>query len=117
MVTITIVGDVLHLEIEGSDKLWALKSRLEVPLAHISGVRVHPPEGDDWWKGWKLGGTQLGQFTAGHFYYHGRHVFWDVHNPERSIGLTLNDERYSELVLEVENPDAEVSRISQALHI
>ncbi|HEU4698928.1 MAG TPA: hypothetical protein VFS40_07105 [Gemmatimonadales bacterium] len=42
MVTIEIRDGTLHVEVEGWDKLWALKSRLAVPLAHVRAVRADP---------------------------------------------------------------------------
>ena len=41
MVEITITDGVARFEIEGLDKLWAFKSRLEIPLAHIRDTQTH----------------------------------------------------------------------------
>ena len=38
MVTVTVEGDKAHFEVEGTHRLWALRSRLEIPLEHISRV-------------------------------------------------------------------------------
>jgi hypothetical protein len=38
MSKVHIDGDSLIVEIEGSDKLWALKSRLIIPLANVLGA-------------------------------------------------------------------------------
>jgi hypothetical protein len=37
-----IDGDSLIVEIEGSDKLWALKNRLIIPLANVLGATADP---------------------------------------------------------------------------
>ena len=42
VVQITVADGVATLEVQGLDKLWSLKSRLEIPLAHIRGVRADP---------------------------------------------------------------------------
>jgi hypothetical protein len=42
--------------------------------------------------------------TAGTFYQDGKRVFWDVHSPEAAIVITLTDETYNELVIEVADP-------------
>ena len=52
----------------------------------------------------------------GTFYRHGERVFWDVHHPERAIAISLRNERYTKLVVEVEDPDATVAAIEGALH-
>ena len=53
--------------------------------------------------------------TAGTFYQHGKRVFWDVHNPERTIVIDLKDERYNELIVEVEDPNFAVDLVKAAL--
>ena len=55
MVEISITDDHLHLEVKGWDKLWAFKSQLDIPLAHIRGVRHDPNAADvsGWWHGSK----------------------------------------------------------------
>ncbi|MGD0993156.1 MAG: hypothetical protein ABR998_11845 [Gemmatimonadales bacterium] len=105
MVRMTISGGVASFEIEGLDKLWSLKSRLEIPLAHIRGVRMDPEIARGWWHGIKAPGTNVpGVLTAGTFYQHGKRVFWDVHDPERTVIIELADERYDELIIEVADP-------------
>jgi hypothetical protein len=42
--------------------------------------------------------------TAGTFFQDGDRVFWDVHDPEKTVVIRLEDERYARLVIEVEDP-------------
>ena len=64
----------------------------------------------------RLPGTNVpGVITAGTFYQDGKRVFWDVHHPENTIVIDLHDERYSNLIVEVEEPDAAVRLIRTAL--
>jgi len=42
-------------------------------------------------------------------------VFWDVRHPERTIVVDLDHEHYRKLVIEVENIDAAVATIEQAI--
>jgi hypothetical protein len=56
-----------------------------------------------------------GVVTAGTFYQEGEHVFWDVHDPEKSVVIQLRDERYARLVIEVEDPPATAAAIRRAL--
>ncbi|HEV2398575.1 MAG TPA: hypothetical protein VGS27_16645 [Candidatus Sulfotelmatobacter sp.] len=61
-------------------------------------------------------GTNVpGVITAGTFYEDDKRVFWDVHHPEKTIVIDLHDERYSELIVEVADPDAAVKLIQSAL--
>lgn len=116
MVDLTIAEGKLTLHVRGADKLWAFKSSLEIPLAHIAGVRADPEAARGWYHGIRMPGTNLpGVITAGTFYQDGQRVFWDVHDPGNTIVIDLHDDRYNELVVEVENPAQAVTLIRNAL--
>ena len=115
MVSISVQDAIVVFEVEGLDKLWALKSRLEVPVERIRGVRADPEIARGWWKGLRLPGTHIpGLITAGTFYQSGRWVFWDVHDPAGTIVVDLADDRYDALVVEVADPAAAVAKIEAA---
>ncbi len=116
MVDLSIAEGKLRLRVRGADKLWAFKSSLEIPLVHIASVRADPEAARGWYHGIRMPGTSVpGVITAGTFYQDGKRVFWDVHNPEKTIVIDLNDERYNELVIEVDDPDAAVKLIQNVL--
>ncbi len=116
MVEVSIHGDRVRFEVEGWDRLWALKSQLELPLAHVTGVRADPEPARGWWHGVRLPGTQIpGVLTAGSFYQDGGFVFYDVHDPERTVVIELDHEHYQRLVIEVADPAAVVDRLRSAL--
>jgi len=118
MVEITVTKSKLVLNVLGADKLWALKSTLEIPLAHISGVLADPEVARGWWHGVRLPGTNLpGVITAGTFHQHGKCIFWDVHHPENTIVISLHDERYNQLIVEVADPCTTVQTIQKALQL
>ena len=56
-----------------------------------------------------------GIITAGTFFQDGDRVFWDVRDPEKTIVIRLEDERYTRLVIEVEDPRATVAAIEEAI--
>jgi len=116
MVNVTIEQDRAIFEVQGWDKLWALRSQLQIPLEHIADVEFDPDQVGRWWHGWKLAGADLpGVFAAGTFYYRGELVFWDVHDPSHTIVVSLKDERYKKLIVEVEAPSEVVSRLRAAI--
>jgi hypothetical protein len=116
MVNVSIESDRVRFEVEGWDKLWSLKSRLEIPLAHIRDVRIDPEPARGWWHGLRMPGTQIpGLLTAGSFYQHGGFVFYDVHDPERTIVFDLDHEHYQRLVIEVENPERIAAEVRTAI--
>lgn len=116
MVDLSIAEGKLTLHVRGADQLWALKSSLEIPLAHITGVRADPEVARGWYHGMRLPGTNIpGVITAGTFYQDGKRVFWDVHHPENTIVIDLHDERFKQLIVEVKDPVAAVSLVQGAL--
>jgi hypothetical protein len=116
MVDLSIAEGKLTLHVRRADKLWAFKSSLEIPLVHIAGVRADPESARGWYHGIRMPGTNVpGVITAGTFYQDGKRVFWDVHRPEKTIVIDLRDERYNELVVEVDDPEAAVRLIQNAL--
>jgi hypothetical protein len=116
MAQIELTQDQLIVHITGADQLWALKNRLEIPLAHVTGAQPAEAEAREWLHGIKVGGTHVpGVISAGRFYQQGKLVFWDVHRAERAIAISLRDERYSRLIIEVDDPAAAIATIHAAL--
>ena len=116
MAEVELAEDALIVHVRGMDQLWALRSRLEIPLSHVVGAHADPQEAQWWWRGTRIGGTHMpGVVAAGTFYQEGERVFWDVHDPEKTVVIRLKDERYARLVIEVEDPPATVAAIQEAL--
>jgi hypothetical protein len=116
MVEIAIEGDKAVFQVQGWDKLWSLRSRLEIPLRHIHGVDADPKPAMGWFQGFKVAGANIPNiFRAGIFYQEGNLVFWDVQNPEKTIVVELADERFAKLIVEVPAPDVAVSVIKNAM--
>jgi hypothetical protein len=116
MVTIEITDKSLVMHVEGWDKLWSFKSRLEVPLAHVRGIEPDEAEARSWSHGLRAPGTFVpGVITAGTFYQHGERVFWDVHHPEKAVAISLDHERYQKLVVEVADVDATLKAVRAAI--
>jgi len=116
MVEVRIESDRAVFEVEGWDKLWAFRSRLEIPLSHITGAHIDDEAARGWWHGVRLGGADLpGLITAGTFYRKGRLVFFDVHKPEQTIVVDLDHEHYDQLILQVRDPQEAVRTITDAI--
>lgn len=116
MVEITITADAILFEVEGWDKIWSLRSKLTIPLTHIRDAYSDPEPAMGWFDGLKISGTAVPNiFRAGTFYQEGEWVFWDVADPENTIVIELEHERYKKLIVEVENPPREVKKIKAAI--
>lgn len=116
MVEISIADGIAVFDVHGMDKFWALKSQIQVPLVHITAVTIDPEAARGWWHGLRMPGTQIpGVLTAGTFYQHGRRVFYDVHDTDNTIVISLNHEKFDQLVVEVADPEAEVKKLTSAI--
>lgn len=114
MALVGIVGDDLVVTIEGLDKLWALTSRLVIPLRCVRGATADPGAAKEP-KGRRGPGTRLpGVVTAGSFQIDGDRIFWDVHDPAKAVVIELEDQRYDRLVIEVADPAATVALVERA---
>lgn len=112
MVQVEREGEKVVFQVVGLHKMWALKSRLEIPMENIRGARKDP-KAVHGWKGWKAPGTYLpGLITAGTFYHDGRRIFWDVCHAENAVVVDLDDEDYQQLIIEVADPDAVVKLLT-----
>ncbi|MGW3077244.1 hypothetical protein [Kitasatospora sp. NPDC001132] len=115
MAHVSVDGGNLIVEIEGLDKLWALKSRLTIPLAHVRGATEDPGIAKEP-KGLRAPGTHVpGVVTAGTFHVDGERIFWDVRDPAKAVVIQLADERYARLVIQVSDPRATVALVEHAL--
>jgi hypothetical protein len=114
MATISVQGQDLVVEMNGMDKVWSLKSKLTIPLAHVRGATVDPGIlGEP--KGLRAPGTHLpGVITAGTFHQDGEKVFWAVRDALKAVVVELADEHYTRLVVEVDDPRAVVAMVEQA---
>jgi hypothetical protein len=113
---VELTEKALIVHVRGMDRLWALKSRLEIPLAHVVSAESDPEVAQGWSKSIRAPGTHVpGVITAGTFYQEGERVFWDVHDPEKTIVIRLKDETYARLVIEVDDPPATAAAIQAVL--
>jgi len=117
MVNVNVEDGKLVLTLEGLDKLWAMKSRLAIPLSNVSAVRADAKiAAEKGHTGFKLAGARLGErLIAGSFRQEGQTVFWDVHDAAKVIVLDLHDEHYAQLIVEVEDPATAVAQVQAAL--
>ena len=115
MVRIQLTRSELCLEVEGLHKVWALKSRLQFPLASVQSARVDA-ELAARPRGLRAPGTYLPKIiTAGTFYADKKRWFWDVSDPKNALVIELAGEKYQVLVIEVADPKRAVAQIEAAI--
>lgn len=118
--------DKLNIKVKGFDKILTLESKIKIPIEHIESVRYAEKTIIE--DRQRLGmsravGFRYGkQFIVGTFVEWNRNkvVFWNVHNKKAAvygnvIVVVLKNERYNELVLEVDDSEsvmAELRRVT-----
>ena len=116
MAEIIVEEDRVVVHVQGVDRILALTTRLEVPLAHVVTAVPDEVEAKRWWHGVRQPGIDVPHvLTAGRFLQHGDLVFWDVRGPESAIAVELRHEQYAKLVIGVEDPDTAVELINAAV--
>jgi hypothetical protein len=116
MVEVSVTGDAAIFEIQGLHRLWALRSRVEVPLRQITSVHADPMVNIGRSRSLRFPGTHIpGRIKAGTYYERGRRVFWDVVRPEQAIVVELSGNRFDELVVEVRDPRGAVEQLRSAI--
>ena len=87
---------------------------VDVPLSSVQGAevaaRTGPPEG------FRLLGTGIpGQMYAGRFRSHGEQRFFLVGKAKQVLVITLEDQPFSQVVLQVADPDASAAAVQAAV--
>jgi hypothetical protein len=116
MVDIELRGDRLHLEVLGWDKLWCLKSSLDVPLSAIRDARIAsslPERFPVRWPGTSIPGViRAGSYTKWNFK---RWAFIDVRwGGKNAIFIDTTGWSYEYLFIDVADPPSAVARIRAA---
>ena len=113
MTVLSFEADSLTVNVQGMDRVWALKHSMTIPLTHVASV-AHDPKlaKRRFFAGLRIPGTDIpGVIRAGTFYRRGKRIFWDVHHADKAIVINLVSEKYDQLIIEVEHPEEVVGQI------
>jgi hypothetical protein len=114
MARVSITDRLLTIELQGLHRLWALKRRIQVPLAHVRGATADPDIiGEP--KGIRAPGLHLPGAVIGTFLQDGEKHFWDVRSGRHAIVVELAEETYTRLIVDVDDPRVTVDTINHAL--
>jgi len=115
----------ITIKVKGFDKIITLESKIKIPITHIESIRYAEKTIIEDRR--RLGmsrsvGFRFGKrFIVGTFVEWEREkvVFWNVHNKKAAvygnvIVIVLKNERYNELVLEVDDSERVTSELRRA---
>jgi hypothetical protein len=119
-INVFVHDDRVDIDLTGWDRVWSLKSHLEVAMADIVDARVASRSELSVDLGWRLGGTHWpGKITAGRYSTKGREgvrQFWDVSADAEVLLIETRLDRPWRIVLQ--HPDREFLAwvISERIH-
>jgi hypothetical protein len=117
MIIVDVTNGQLDITLTCWDRVWALKKHLSIPLAHVKSIQVQSPPRMNW-KNLRAPGTSWpGKIRAGSYWSWETHEwsFWNVRKSQRVVVIDLDGEKYSRLVLQVENPEGVVEMVRRVV--
>ena len=113
MAKISFDSDGFTVELTPAEKFFALHGSLHVPYSHVVDASVEDRNG--WRDAWrKLMGTSApGLKMAGTFFGHGGWAFLDYSNGENCLAITTRDERYKQIVVQLDESQNAADIVNQ----
>jgi len=114
MAKVYIDGSNLMVQLQGIRKFGAIKKGFEIPLSDV----VSAEEKDISWKDmpwfWqKRSGSNLPWYYGGTFRQNGERVFYDLKRGEKALVVTLENSKYSRLIIGASNADSLARELSK----
>lgn len=104
MVSVTATPEKFIFKIEGWHQIWALCDKIIISREDVLNVYQDREELRKW-KGFRVGTEIPGIITAGTFSWKGKRNFWDVMKKKNTLIVELQNNTYTKLYIEVENPE------------
>jgi hypothetical protein len=112
MPKVYFTDDGIEIDMEGIEKLLAIKGRLSIPYSHITGVDENAERVRAYLR---VGGTALGprHYDYGRFLTNQGPGFYALKNLDKAFAIHTRDEKYSVIVLELEDNDSVIEEIEE----
>jgi hypothetical protein len=116
MATVSVRHGELLIEVEEiDDEHWALRCQLEIPLSQVAGAILTRLDADHHWVT-GLGPTSpFHALQAASLIHIDGFLVWGVVDPAKAVTIRLAAESYPDVIIEVEDPEAVVDRITEAV--
>ncbi|HEY6797133.1 MAG TPA: hypothetical protein VI248_20875 [Kineosporiaceae bacterium] len=112
--SVQVAGDQVIVDLGGGDPAAGVPADLRIPLASVRAayadaeLAVNP--------GPAVVGRHLpGHLVTGTFRTSGERVLWNVRDPAKSVIIELAEHRYARLIIEVDDPEATVALVLDAI--
>lgn len=113
--TVKIEGKNIVFEIHGVDIILAIKKSITIPLEHVESVSTDKVPWSPFQQ-LKVAGTGLpGVIKDGLFLSNDGLLFFEMHNPDNCITVSLNNEKYKKIIFEVHDKESVAQTIRNAI--
>lgn len=110
MATISVANGHIVIRIEGLDRLYVMRSRIEVYLDRVLGARL-----DDGETAVLTPDVATTRSLMGTLFAVGDVIVCDVRDPGQTVTIDLDDERFRRLVVGVDAPATAMAVINRAV--
>jgi hypothetical protein len=116
MSRVRIENEQLLITMQGARKLFSLKSEVSIHLENVTGVK----RGVEWAElpgllALRVGANVPGFYFGGTFFQKDGKAFYDVKRKENAVVIDIKNEDFDTLVIGVDDCEATVALIRQAL--
>ena len=113
--TVKIDGNNLVFEIHGVDVILAIRHTISVPLSHVASVTTDTIK----WQPFqqlRVAGTSLpGVIKDGMFLSNEGMLFFEMHDPNKCITVSLKNEKFKKIIFEVQDKEYAAKVIQDAI--
>ncbi|MGI8486119.1 MAG: hypothetical protein ACR2OU_17905 [Thermomicrobiales bacterium] len=118
---IDLLVDKLIVEPMGWNKLWSLRSKIEIPFSDVVSIEQDRRLAENGPAGLRLPGANIpGIYLAGTFWkFWGNNKvrsFWIRRHADKCITLRLRNHHFDYVTVEVHDPEREIHHLRTALH-
>ena len=113
--TVKIEDGNLVFELHGVDEFLSIKRSVTIPLQHVVSVST---ERVPWqpFRQMRIAGASIpGVVKDGRFLSSDGMMFFEMHDPDKCVTVSLDHERYKKIVFEVEDKEATAQQINDAI--
>ncbi len=113
--TVRIDDNKLVFELHGIDMILSIRRTLSVPLDHVSSVSTEKVQWQPFHQIKVVGASIPGIIKDGIFLSDDGILFFEMHDPEKCVTVSLNHERFKKIVFEVQDKEDSAKMIRDAL--
>lgn len=111
---ISIENNNLIIIPQGLDKVWSFKNKLEIPMKNVMGATIDKDILNTE-KGFRGPGLGLPNKWSGTWTLDGEKNFWNVTRNTTPVVIQLKNEKFSRLILGIENAVGWVDKINNSI--